>query len=194
MFDNLFNLSRYGRIRATIRPAEDRAGVASTPAVLYVETSLTRDANVGGGTVQWSGWFAPTDPDHIEGLNALLRVIADYVSDAGRAAATLRGAIIDRDSARRAQQDAAVRLDRVLHGRTPAFGEILVRVDPHNGSAWLLDPVRKDAGFGLRFPSLNDLWREHPELRPVRWGADADGPVLIVAAFAMCPPVPKEKE
>lgn len=187
MFDSLFDLAQYGRIHATIRPAEDRPGMPATPAVLYIETSHPRDVNVGGGTVQWSGWFAPTDRDHIEGLNAILRVVADYISDAGRTAAALRSAILDRDIARRTQKDAATRLDRVLHGRTPAFGEILVRVDQRTGAAWLLDPVRKDAGFGLYFPSLADLWREHPELRPIRWGADADGPVLIVSAFAMCP-------
>ena len=76
----------------------------------------------------------------------------------------------------------------MLLGTTPAFGEIFVRVDPHNGSAWLLDPVRLDSGFGLRFASLADLWIAHPELRPVRWGADADGPVLIVAPLALPEP------
>jgi hypothetical protein len=144
---------------------------------------------VGGGVVQWSGWFnSDADEQHIGALNVLLQVVADLFNEAGRTAAIVRNALEDRNAARRAQRIAEDRLERVLLGTTPAFGDIFVRVDPHNGSAWLLDPVRRDSGFGLRFASLADLWIAHPELRPIRWGADAEGPVLIVAPLALPEP------
>ena len=78
-------------------------------------------------------------------------------------------------------QAAQGRLDAVLHGRRRLFGEALVRV-ADDGVAWLLDPVKQEAGIGLRYPSLADLWREHPELRPVRW---ANGDLIVDATIAL---------
>jgi hypothetical protein len=107
--------------------------------------------------------------------------IASIIPDATLAIARARHAQ-DRaeDRARKAhaaQRDANDRLDAVLHGRRRLFGEALVRVAA-DGVAWLLDPRKQESGFGLRFASLADLWRAHPELRPVRW----DGGDLIVDA------------
>lgn len=80
-----------------------------------------------------------------------------------------------------ARLDAEARLDAVLHGRRTLFGEALVRVT-ESGDAWLLDPHKQEAGFGLCYPSLVDLWRAHPELRPVRWES---GDLIVDATIAI---------
>jgi hypothetical protein len=64
-------------------------------------------------------------------------------------------------------------LTRVLSGRR-IRGSFLVQLDDRGG-AWLQDPEKGDAGFGLYFKSLSDLWRAHPDLRPVEW---ADGRLI----------------
>ncbi len=42
--------------------------------------------------------------------------------------------------------------------------------------------AEEEAGFGLRYSSLTDLWRAHPELRPVRWGG---GDLIVDATIAV---------
>lgn len=80
-----------------------------------------------------------------------------------------------------AARDSETRLDAVLLGKRRMFGEGLVRV-AEDGVAWLLDPVKQESGFGLRFPTLADLWRAHPELRPVRWSG---GDLIVDATIAL---------
>ena len=46
------------------------------------------------------------------------------------------------------------------------------------GDVWLLDPIAQERGFGLRFDSLADVRRAHPEL----WIVDVrDGGILLDA-------------
>jgi hypothetical protein len=119
--------------------------------------------------------------------NALAEVIVAALGGADVPAARLRSAQQDaadaNDRARRMADRLRVaenRLERTLTGRSCVTGEVWVDVAP-DGSAWMHDPVKGAGGYGLRWPSLADLWRAHPELRPVRW---ADGR-LICEALAM---------
>ena len=110
---------------------------------------------------------AATHPGMLE-LDRLQRVAQDRLDSA--------------EAAHRARAIAQERLSRVLTGKAPFFGRLLVRVGA-DGSAWLLDPEKQERGFGLRFGSLAELWRAHPELRPVTWG-DGD---LLVEGLAIIP-------
>jgi hypothetical protein len=119
--------------------------------------------------------------------NALADIIVAALGGADVAAARLRSAQQDASDAKERAQRMADRmrvaenrLERTLTGRSCVTGEVWVDVAP-DGTAWMHDPIKGAAGFGLRWPSLADLWRAHPELRPVRW---ADGR-LICAALAL---------
>jgi hypothetical protein len=152
------------------RRAEQVPGHSHRPAWLHVND----------GTRQ-TGASVLVDHVDIEFATLVADTIANVLPGASRAIAQAQNAqAAAEDRSRRshsARIDAEKRLDTVLHGRRRLFGEALVRV-ADDGVAWLLDPVKQERGFGMRYPTLADLWREHPELRPVRW----DGGDLIVDA------------
>lgn len=169
------------------RPAEVRPGQAGLPARIDITTSIPRPASVGGGVVRWSGYVDFVDREHVDKLNTLLHLLMELLGDVGPLLAAVRNAFEAADAARAAQRQAEEKLEQVLTGGPSlARGTFYIAVDAQ-GRAWLQDPVKRANGFGFRFPSLADLWRAHPELRPVRWGEDADGPFLIVETFAMEP-------
>jgi len=158
------------------RRAENVKGQRHRPALVYV--------NDGGGS---PGPSVLVDCHDIDRANVVADAIAEVLPDAttaiGQARALQSEAEVRARHAYSEERDAKSRLDAVLHGRRILYGEALVRVT--DGEAWLLDPVKQEAGFGLRYPSLADLWRAHPELRPVRW----DGGDLIVDATIALPEV-----
>ena len=152
------------------RRAEDVPGHRHRPALIYVNDGARE-----------TGACVMVDHSDIEFAAVVADAIAAILPDATLAIAWAKQAQAQaEEQATRAHSkrvDAEQRLDHVLHGKRRLFGEALVRVY-EDGSAWLLDPIKQERGFGLRFPSLADLWRFHPELRPVRW----DGGELIVDA------------
>lgn len=152
--------------RYEIKPAATIPGAAPEWAWVYVDDATIYVRPVCGG-------------DDV--ANAVAARIADALQRYDEATASLRNEIADlRAKLSRsdgALKDTRARLDAVIGGRRRFFGEALVRV-ADDGAVWLLDPVKREAGIGLRFSSLSALWREHPELRPVRWS----GGDLIVDA------------
>jgi hypothetical protein len=152
------------------RRAERVPGQASRPAWLHI----TDGAHNTGASVL-------VDHCDTEFAAAVADAIAEVLPDATLAVKRATHAQANAEERARREhllrRDAEDRLDAVLHGRRRLFGEVLVRVC-EDGSAWLLDPVKQEAGWGLRYPSLADIWRDYPELRPVRW----DGGDLIVDA------------
>ena len=175
-----------GPLTASVRRlACARPGQCSIAAMLEIKTSVARPQNVGGGVVQWHGYVdAGANPDHIDALNRLLALVMAVVNDIGPVMAAVANAFEAADAARQGQRDAEQRLRRVLKGDSYAHGALYVTIDA-KGQAWLMDPVKRGGGFGFCWPSLAELWHAHPELRPVRWGSDADGPFLIVEPMAM---------
>jgi len=66
-----------------------------------------------------------------------------------------------------------------LTGRRRFLGPVLMkptRPGDWSGDVWLLDPVKQERGFGLRFDSVSEVHRAHPELWVV---ASVDGGVLL---------------
>ena len=162
-----------------IRAAATATGAPSSLAVVY----LHGPDGLPAGTV-----VADLHNDDVS--NAAEQLFADALSGAqghiralDMAEQRARDAEAARDAAHRAQSRANARLERVLTGRSLIFGEVLVSVAA-DGSAWMQDPIKGDAGFGLHFADLATLWRCHPELRPVRW----DGGRLVCAALRMGQP------
>lgn len=176
-------LAGLGRLTCTVTPSEPRSGHGPTYGRLYIKTSVPRPANVGGGAVSWTLAGHPIGEDEVDSFNAVLREIADLLPERARVAAAARNAFNERDEMRRQRDAAERRLRRVLHGGR-ARGRLLVRVYA-DGSAWLLDPDKRERGFGFGWPSLTELWRAHPDLRPVKWGADGEGPFLLVEPTAL---------
>lgn len=177
-----------GKISCRVTPAEPRPGQGPSLARLRIETSRQRPAEIGGGTVSWTLLADPGgDSDHIPALNALIEVVAELLPGQATFCAAGKHAFLERDAERAARVAADKRLQATLTGRTSqVFGRALVRVE-RDGSVWLQDPAKQDRGLGFRFESLADLWRTHPELRPVEWGVDDQGPYMLVEAFAMTP-------
>jgi hypothetical protein len=169
-----------GLIIDSYRRAEETPGQAHRPAWLHVN-----DGTHGtGATVLVSH-------HDIEFAGLVADAINDVLPDATQAMAKARRAYVEAEERTRkecsARLDAEDRLDAVLHGHRRLFGEALVRVSD-DGSAWLLDPVKQESGFGLRYPSLADLWRAHPELRPVRWEG---GDLIVDASIALADSPPQ---
>lgn len=160
------------------REASAAEGGPPISAILKIETSIPRPPNAGGGLEGWNLWLNP-GAGPIEAFNVILGTIADSISDAGRLAALVRNAFADKRAADEARERAEKRLRDTLTGRA-IRGRFLVQLED-DGRAWLQDPERGDRGFGLRFASLAELWRTHPDLRPVEWS----GGRLIVESFAM---------
>lgn len=167
-----------------LRPAEAVDGQASRPAWLEIKTAIPRPPNVGGGFVTWRGYIDGTDREHLDKLNLLLGLLMEITRDVGPLLAAVRNAFRNADVAREARRRTEARLAGVMQGSPNARGTFFVRVDAQ-GQAWLQDPIKRDGGLGFVFPTLADLWRAHPELRPVRWGDDETGPCLFVEAFSM---------
>jgi hypothetical protein len=85
--------------------------------------------------------------------------------------------------AKAAQADAEARLAFVLGKRARLMGPAVVRpADGQSwaGDVWLLDKEKGWAGLGYRYDSLEALWADMPDLRPVGAGADAGGPWMEV--------------
>lgn len=161
--------------------AAEVPGGPSRPARFRLSTPTPRPASIGGGHVAFTGHVhVDGNVDWIDGLNAIGRTVANLFADTGAVLACVENAYEERDAARRRARAAESRLERVLSG-----GRALSEKGFHvsvaaDGSAWLQCPEKRDAGFGFRFASLADLWRVHPDLRPVEWGQDERGPFLTV--------------
>lgn len=160
------------------------SGGPDRPARFYIKSRCPRPVSIGGGTVSFSGSISlGGNADWVSALNAIGRVMAEAISDASRLLAVTRTAFDVRTAAQDEARAANRRLARVLHGdRISGPAHVSVADD---GSVWLQDPEKRDRGFGFRFDSLADLWRAHPELRPVVWGADERGPYLTVEAVRL---------
>lgn len=164
------------------RPYEKPDGLAPRPAWIHVND----------GTHE-TGASVLVDHCDDEFANVVADAIVAVLPDATRAiflARQAQGDAEDREKKSHSRsRRAEAQLDAVLHrGRPRVFGEALVRTFK-DGSAWLLDPVKQEAGLGLRFSSLKELWQEFPELRPVRWS----GGDLIVSAFNLVPQTKPEQ-
>lgn len=84
------------------------------------------------------------------------------------------------------RKDAERSVDLMTAPGQRFFGPVLVR--PLSGADWsgrvcLVDPVKGFGGFGFEFPSLVDLWRSMPDLRPQAAGQDETGPWIEVASL-----------
>lgn len=82
-----------------------------------------------------------------------------------------------------AERDAAhAALRAAVEGRRRFFGPVLcmpATEDDWSGEVWLLDPDKRESGFGLRFKSLAEVRERHPELWIV---GVVNGGVLLDAA------------
>lgn len=151
---------------ALTRETAPREGYSNLPAAVSIDTSIVRPRTIGGGTVSWS-FYVDCQQGHEEGLNTLLRTVCDIINEATVVAATVRNAYEDKRAAEARAKLAEGKLASVLRP-SGIRGRFLVRTYP-SGEVWLLDPQKQESGWGLRFPSLDELWRAHPDLRPVSW-------------------------
>lgn len=90
------------------------------------------------------------------------------------------------DNARKSSEDAAKSravLSRAMSGSSGFNGPVRCEVTAA-GVVWLMDPTKRGKGLALHYPSLDALWRQHPELRPVKWGEDEDGKYMILDGWA----------
>jgi hypothetical protein len=72
--------------------------------------------------------------------------------------------------------------EAAIAGRRRFFGAVLMTpVTPGDwtGEVWLLDPAKRERGYGLRFNSLAEVRALHPELWVVR--VEPDGAILLDA-------------
>jgi len=169
-------IAALGVTRAKLtRETSEREGCSNVPATVTINTSIARPQTIGGGTVGWS-FYVDCQSGHEDGLNSLLRMVCDIINDATYVAATVRNAYVNRRLAEERAITSETKLAKVLSGGR-IRGQFLVRLTD-TAEVWLLDPVKKDAGFGLCFSSLSALWQAHPDLRPVRW---ADGDLIVEA-------------
>ncbi len=169
-------IAALGVTKATLsRETSEQAGTCNVPAMVTIDTSIVRSRNSGGGTVGWS-FYVNCESGRENGLNALLRHLCDIINSATYVAATVRNAYENRRLAEERAVKSETKLAKVLGGGR-IRGQFLVRLTD-TAEVWLLDPVKKDAGFGLCFSSLGSLWQAHPDLRPVRW---ADGDLIVEA-------------
>jgi len=111
---------------------------------------------------------------------------ADWQIEAAR-----REAAHAKETAHSARADANANreaLGAVLIGTRRFFGPVLLVPGAHgwDEEVWLLDPEKGERGTGLRFGSLQILWINHPELRPV--GVHGQG--ILLDALALPETVP----
>ena len=160
------------------RYAEERPGASAKPLRLAL--------SYGDRTTMLYSSYLPDDS--VKAANAAADAVAAVTHpetlELGRLQRQAKNLLDSAKAAHGARAEAQERLSRVLTGRAPFFGRLLVRTGA-DGVAWLLDPDKQERGFGLRFESLTELWRAHPELRPVSWGDDG----LIVEGLAMGPTI-----
>lgn len=160
-------IAELGVTRATLtRETREQEGCFNVPATVSINTSIVRPQTIGGGTVGWS-FYVDCQQGHEKGLNTLLRMVCDIINDATVVCATVRNAYEDKRAAEARAKLAEGKLASVLRP-SGIRGRLLVRTYP-NGEVWLLDPQKQESGWGLCFPSLDELWRAHPDLRPVSW-------------------------
>lgn len=180
-------IAELGVTRATLtREAREREGYSNVPATVSIDTSIVRPQTIGGGTVSWS-FYVDCQRGHEAGLNALLRLIVELINDATVICATVRNAYEDKRAAEARAKLAEGKLASVLRP-SGIRGRLLVRTYP-NGEVWLLDPQKQESGWGLSFPSLDELWRHHPDLRPVSW-VNGD---LLVEPWVYQPPTVEDR-
>lgn len=159
------------------RPAEKRPGYAPAPLIL----SASCDGHDYRVLVDVPAYGT------VEQTNALGERMAALVTEGddawARASAFAESAGSNADRAMRSERRLRERLDAVLTGRALFTGRARVTVTAA-GEAWLQDPVKGDAGFGLCYPDTRRLWRAWPQLRPVAWSDDG----LLVEAMSMQEP------
>lgn len=157
----------------SVRMADHVPGGAPNPAAVWFSVT-TEDGRHGS-----AGFYATTASEFSDIVVALAAEVLPSASTTIASAKDEASRACERAKAshRLAEERRAV-LAAALEGRA-LFGEALVVVGPDG--VWLQDPVKRDAGFGMRFDTLGDLWTTFPQLRPVRW---QDGN-LIVSAWAL---------
>ncbi len=77
---------------------------------------------------------------------------------------------------RAALADAERRVDAAVTGKRRLFGRVLLRVES-SGVTWLMQPEKREAGFCLRYESLAECRRAHPELWPT---GELDGGCIVM--------------
>lgn len=173
-------LKSMGVLKATLtREAEPNPGGPGRSAWLSIETDID---SLGGRKVAFTGFFDTYQ--HHGLLNTTLRLVGDMIENAGLYAATLTNAIEDKRTADHKAEAERKKAAGVLDGKSGnvAFGDVLIEVTI-DGAAWMMDPIKRSAGFGFRFDSLDELRRTHPNLRPVSWTNEG----IICRPFAMEP-------
>jgi hypothetical protein len=133
--------------------------------------------------------------EHDKEVERLARSIAEkheanVVSDGERRAHKVTVSRLS-ESLERANERARMArsaLESALNGRRRFFGPVLCVAGPDgwSGEVWLLDPQKRESGFGLVFDSLAHLREMHPELWIVR--PEVDGILLDVC------PIPRTDE
>jgi len=121
--------------------------------------------------------------------------VALMVADASAATAAHQSALraLERENAdlRRKLENVSRQRDvaRELHasaisGHRRFSGPVLCKPalpGKWGGDVWLLDPIAQERGFGLRFDSLSDVRRAHPEL----WIVDVRDSGILLDAFPL---------
>lgn len=173
-------LKSMGVLKVTLtREAEPTPGGPDRPAWLRIETDI--DQECGKGKHGFTGHFYTYA--HHDLLNATLRLVGDMIENAGLYGAILTNAIEDKRAAERRAEIERKKAAGVLDGKrgNVAFGDVFIEIT--DGAVWMLDPVKRGNGFGFRFDSLDELWRAHPNLRPVSWTDEG----IICRPFSMNP-------
>lgn len=151
------------------------------------------DIGVTGIEIMVSGCYAPGAGGLADGpkQQALAERIAADIENHAAALAKLRAELEDEQRKAAALKEARDRValslrsaeERIEHltspGKQRLFGNARIRTFA-DGSVWLLDPVKDTAGFGFYYPSLADLWRVWPDLRPIECGQDESSPWMLV--------------
>ena len=123
---------------------------------------------------------------HHKDSNAEAKAVAERIVSTEIAFATLNvrnaalEALVTRLEAQNAKLEAKVATANAVNraaiaGRRQFFSAVLmqpVKPDDWAGEVWLLDPVKKGDGFGLRFASVAEVRALHPELWVVETNAD----------------------
>jgi hypothetical protein len=145
--------------------------------------------------IEWPGLpgievqVRPRHADHQDAADALAASIAETVTRTAARVASCEAAVEamrgERDAARARAEAARARVEILTGERRRFIGPAVVRPDragDWSGPVWLLDPSKNWDGFGFHFDSLSALWADMPDLRPTSAGADALGPLMLVAS------------
>lgn len=154
--------------------------------------------NASGGRpvrVEWPGIKArvevqvrPLGAEDQADADELANMIAMDVGEVSRVRTECRAQVT---AAVLRRKDAERSVDLMTAPGQRFFGAVLVR--PLRGNDWtgavcLVDPVKGFGGFGFEFPSLVDLWRSMPDLRPESAGQDETGPWIKVVSLQIKAP------